>query len=161
MQDLITSTINTFDVRAQYPDSDAMNRLENYFKSGDLRAKASLSISANAKSIITKAVAKSLMYTDITAPGGNMYTCRRYAACIRDLEYYLRYATYAMLAGDPSILDERILNGLRETYNSLGVPIGGTVRSIQAMKEVTADLVGTEAGKEMGVYFDYICSGLS
>jgi allophycocyanin beta subunit len=161
MQDLITSTINTFDVRAQYPDSDAMNRLESYFKSGDLRAKASLAIGANAKSIITKAVAKSLMYTDITAPGGNMYTCRRYAACIRDLEYFLRYATYAMLAGDPSILEERILNGLRETYNSLGVPIGGTVRAVQAMKEVTADLVGTEAGKEMGVYFDYICSGLS
>lgn len=161
MQDLITSTINTFDVRAQYPDSDAMNRLENYFKSGDLRAKASLAIGANAKSIITKAVAKSLMYTDITAPGGNMYTCRRYAACIRDLEYFLRYATYAMLAGDPSILEERVLNGLRETYNSLGVPIGGTVRAVQAMKEVTADLVGTEAGKEMGVYFDYICSGLT
>lgn len=161
MQDLITSTINTFDVRAQYPDSEAMNKLENYFKTGNLRAKASLAISANAKSIITKAVAKSLMYTDITAPGGNMYTCRRYAACIRDLEYYLRYATYAMLAGDPSILDERILNGLRETYNSLGVPISGTVRAIQAMKEVTADLVGAEAGKEMGVYFDYICSGLS
>ena len=161
MQDLITSTINTFDVRAQYPDSDAMNRLEEYFRSGDLRAKASLAISSNAKSIITKAVAKSLMYTDITAPGGNMYTCRRYAACIRDLEYFLRYATYAMLAGDPSILEERILNGLRETYNSLGVPIGGTVRAVKAMKEVTADLVGTEAGKEMGVYFDYICSGLS
>lgn len=161
MQDAITSTINTFDVRGQYPDSEAMNKLEKYFQSGTLRAKACLAISANAKSIITKAVAKSLMYTDITAPGGNMYTCRRYAACIRDLEYYLRYATYAMLAGDSSILEERILNGLRETYNSLGVPIGGTIRAIQAMKEVTTDLVGTEAGKEMGVYFDYICSGLS
>jgi len=30
-----------------------------------------------------------------------------------------------MLAGDP-ILDERVLNGLKETYNSLGVPIGAT-----------------------------------
>ncbi|TAF31377.1 MAG: allophycocyanin subunit beta, partial [Oscillatoriales cyanobacterium] len=26
---------------------------------------------------------------------------------------------------------------------------------------VTAGLVGSDAGKEMGVYFDYICSGLS
>ena len=25
------------------------------------------------------------------------------------------------------------------------------------MKEVTAGLVGPDAGKEMGVYFDYIC----
>jgi allophycocyanin beta subunit len=89
-----------------------------------------------------------------------MYTTRRYAACIRDLDYYLRYATYAMLAGDTSILDERVLNGLKETYNSLGVPIGATVQSIQAMKEVTASLVGPDAGREMGVYFDYISSGL-
>ena len=46
-----------------------------------------------------------------------------------------------MLAGDTSILDERVLNGLKETYNSLGVPIGATVQAIQAMKEVVAGLV--------------------
>jgi len=28
------------------------------------------------------------------------------------------------------------------------------------VKEVTAGLVGPEAGKEMGVYFDYICPGV-
>jgi len=76
------------------------------------------------------------------------------------LDYYLRYATYAMLAGDTSILDERVLNGLKETYNSLGVPIGATVQSIQAMKEATAAIVGPDAGREMGVYLDYISSGL-
>ena len=66
-----------------------------------------------------------------------------------------------MLAGDPSILDERVLNGLKETYNSLGVPIGATIQAIQAMKEVTISVVGLDAGKEMGLYLDYICSGLS
>jgi allophycocyanin beta subunit len=41
------------------------------------------------------------------------------------------------------------------------VPIGATVQAIQAMKEVTAALVGADAGREMGVYFDFIASGLS
>lgn len=161
MQDAITALINSSDVQGRYLDTSGVEKLRAYFQSGELRARAAVTISANAAAIVTRAVAKSLMYTDITAPGGNMYTCRRYAACIRDLDYFLRYATYAMLAGDPSILDERILNGLRETYNSLGVPIGATIRSVQAMKEVTADMVGADAGKEMGVYFDYICAGLS
>jgi allophycocyanin beta subunit len=161
MQDAITALINTSDVQGKYLDDDGVERLKAYFQSGDLRSRAAIAISANASSLVTQAVAKSLMYTDITAPGGNMYTCRRYAACIRDLDYFLRYATYAMLAGDPSILDERILNGLRETYNSLGVPIGATIRAVQAMKEVTSDLIGAEAGKEMSVYFDYIAAGLS
>jgi len=161
MQDAITALINSSDVQGRYLDDAGVDKLRAYFQSGELRARAAVTISANASALITQAVAKSLMYTDITAPGGNMYTCRRYAACIRDLDYFLRYATYAMLAGNPSILDERILNGLRETYNSLGVPIGATIRAVQAMKEVTADMVGAEAGKEMGVYFDYICAGLS
>jgi allophycocyanin beta subunit len=161
MQDAITAVINAADVQGKYLDGSAIDKLKKYFGTGELRVRAAGTIAANAASIIKEAVAKALLYSDITRPGGNMYTTRRYAACIRDLDYYLRYATYAMLAGDPSILDERVLNGLKETYNSLGVPIGATVQAIQAMKEVTASLVGADAGREMAVYFDYICSGLS
>jgi allophycocyanin beta subunit len=161
MQDAITTLINSSDTQGKYLDDGSLERLQDYFRSGELRAKAAMTISANAATLVTRTTAKSLLYTDITAPGGNMYTCRRYAACVRDMDYFLRYATYAMLAGDPSILDERVLNGLRETYNSLGVPVGATVRAVQAMKEVTTDLVGAEAGKEMGIYFDHICTGLS
>jgi allophycocyanin beta subunit len=161
MQDAITAVINSSDVQGKYLDGASMEKLKAYFQTGELRFRAASAISANAAEIVKDAVAKSLLYSDITRPGGNMYTTRRYAACIRDLDYYLRYSTYAMLAGNPSILDERVLNGLKETYNSLGVPSGATVNAIQAMKEVTASLVGPDAGKEMGVYFDYICSGLS
>jgi allophycocyanin beta subunit len=154
MQDAITAAINAADVSGKYLDATAMGKLKAYFASGELRVRAAGSISANAAAIVKEAVAKSLLYSDVTRPGGNMYTTRRYAACIRDLDYFLRYATYAMLAGDPSILDERVLNGLKETYNSLGVPIATTVQAIQAMKEVTASVVGSDAGREMGVYFD-------
>lgn len=161
MQDAITSVINAADVQGKYLDNNSIEKLRSYFQTGELRVRAAASISSNAAGIIKEAVAKSLLYSDITRPGGNMYTTRRYAACIRDLDYYLRYATYGMLAGDPSILDERVLNGLKETYNSLGVPIGATIQSIQAMKEVTSSLIGPDAGQEMSIYFDYICSGLS
>ncbi|HEY9624182.1 MAG TPA: allophycocyanin subunit beta [Crinalium sp.] len=160
-QDAITAVINSSDVQGKYLDAAALEKLKVYFSTGELRVRAASTISSNASAIVKEAVAKSLLYSDITRPGGNMYTTRRYAACIRDLDYYLRYATYAMLAGDPSILDERVLNGLKETYNSLGVPIGATVQAIQAIKEVVASLVGADAGKEMGVYLDYISSGLS
>ncbi len=161
MQDAVTAVINSYDVQGKYLDGSAIEKLKGFFGSGELRVRAAGTIAANASTIVKDAAAKALLYTDLTRPGGNMYTTRRYAACIRDMDYYLRYATYAMLAGDPSILDERVLNGLKETYNSLGVPVGATIQAIQAMKEVTAALVGADAGKEMGVYFDYICSGLS
>nr|YP_009504659.1 allophycocyanin beta subunit [Cyanophora biloba]AWW13829.1 allophycocyanin beta subunit [Cyanophora biloba] len=160
MQDAITAVINAADVQGKYLDTASVEKLKSYFQTGELRVRAAATIAANSSAIIKEAVAKSLLYSDITRPGGNMYTCRRYAACIRDLDYYVRYATYAMLAGDTSILDERVLNGLKETYNSLGVPVGATIQAIQAAKEVTSGLVGPDAGREMGVYYDYISSGL-
>jgi allophycocyanin beta subunit len=161
MQDAITSVINSSDVQGKYLDAASLEKLKAYFATGELRVRASQAISANSATIVKEAVAKSLLYSDVTRPGGNMYTTRRYAACIRDLDYYLRYATYAMLAGDASILDERVLNGLKETYNSLGVPVVSTIQAIQAIKEVAASIVGSEAGKELGIYLDYISSGLS
>ncbi|MEL6939712.1 MAG: allophycocyanin subunit beta, partial [Cyanobacteria bacterium J06598_1] len=57
-----------------------------------------------------------------------------YAACLRDMDYYLRYSSYALVAGNNDVLMERVLQGLRETYNSLGVPIAPTVQGIQIMK---------------------------
>lgn len=162
MQDAITSVINTYDVQGKYFDGSAFEKLKAYYATGEIRVRAAGTISANAAQIIKEASAK-LFSTqpDLVRPGGNAYTTRRYAACVRDMDYFLRYATYAMLAGDPSILDERVLNGLKETYNSLGVPISSTVQGIQAMKEVTGSLVGSVASKEMAVYFDYLSSGLS
>jgi phycoerythrin beta chain len=66
--------------------------------------------------------------------GGNCYPNRRMAACLRDAEIILRYVTYALLAGDSSVLDDRCLNGLKETYSALGVPTTSTVRAVQIMK---------------------------
>ncbi len=161
MQDTITAAINPADDKGSYLEGEDLKKLEEYFQSGALRVKAAKQIGASFSSIISETVAKSLLYGDITCPGGNMYPTRRYAACLRDLGYFLRYATYAMLTADSSILDERVLNGLRDTYLSLGVPIEPTVGAITAMKEVVGQRVGTDAGREMNIYLDYIISGLS
>jgi phycobilisome core component len=99
-------------------------------------------INANAASIVKQAGAQ--LFEDIPElirPGGNAYTTRRYAACLRDMDYYLRYASYALVAGNMDVLDERVLQGLRETYNSLGVPIGPTVVGIQIMKGIVKEQI--------------------
>ena len=60
------------------------------------------------------------MILELLLPGGNAYTTRRLAACLRDMDYFLRYASYALVAGDSTILNERVLNGLDDTYKSPG-----------------------------------------
>jgi phycoerythrin beta chain len=39
-----------------------------------------------------------------------------------------------LLAGDASVLEDRCLNGLKETYAALGVPTTSTTRAVQIMK---------------------------
>jgi phycobilisome core component len=83
---------------------------------------------------------------------------------LRDMDYYLRYTSYALVAGDMDVLNERVLEGLRETYNSLGVPIGPTVRGIQIMKAVVQEQVaaaGVDAAAVIAQPFEYLCRQFS
>ena len=136
MRDTVTSLISNYDTAGRYLDRDALDSLQSYFTSGQARVKVAAMISANAAEIARES-GKQLFeeVPELLRPGGNAYTTRRYAACLRDMDYYLRYSSYALVAGNNDVLMERVLQGLRETYNSLGVPIAPTVQGIQIMKE--------------------------
>lgn len=159
MRDAVTTLIRTYDITGRYLDRDAIDDLKAYFASGEARVKAAAIVTANAADIVKQAgLALFEEVPELIRPGGNAYTTRRYAACLRDMDYYLRYASYAIVAADADVLDERVLNGLRETYNSLGVPSAPTVRGIQIMKDIAKSLVAA-AGVDDSVVdapFDYM-----
>nr|QCI06391.1 Allogcyanin beta 18 subunit [Dictyurus purpurascens] len=137
MKDAITDVLSKYDLTGKYLDNIAINKINNYFLTALQRLKAVETINSQAPKIIKEAANR--LYTEqpeLLRPGGNSYTTRRYAACLRDIEYYLRYASYALIAGNNNILDERVLDGLKETYNSLNVPIAPTVRSIKILEEI-------------------------
>lgn len=165
MRDAVTTLIKNYDVTGRYFDRNAIDSLKSYFESGTARIQAAAAINANAAAIVKQAGAKLFeQLPELIRPGGNAYTTRRFAACLRDMDYYLRYATYALVAGNMNVLDERVLQGLRETYNSLGVPIGSTVQGIQIMKDLVKEQVAV-AGITNAAFvdepFDYIIRELS
>jgi phycobilisome core component len=146
MRDAVTSVIKSYDVTGRYLDRDAIDSMKAYFQTGAARVRAVELINSDAAAIVRMAgTALFEENPELIRPGGNAYTTRRYAACLRDMDYYLRYATYSMVAGDVDVLNERVLEGLREVYNSLSVPIGPTVRGIQIMKDIIKARVA-EAG---------------
>ena len=161
MQDAITAVINSYDVQGKYLDSSAMEKLKAFFATGELRVRAAATIAANASTIVKDAAAKALLYSDLTRPGGNMYTTRRYAACIRDMDYYLRLITYGIVAGDVTPIEEIGLVGVREMYNSLGTPIPAVAESIRQMKLVAMGLLSPEDAAEAGYYFDFVVGAMS
>ncbi|OKH19543.1 allophycocyanin subunit beta [[Limnothrix rosea] IAM M-220] len=146
MQDAVTSLIRNYDTTGRYFDRNAIDYLKSYFDTGADRVKTALVVNSNSADIV-KFAANQLFEAvpELLLAGGNAYTTRRYSACLRDMDYYLRYGTYAIIAGNSDVLNERVLQGLRETYNSLSVPIGPTVRGIQFLKEAIKS-AAAEAG---------------
>ncbi|WP_404790744.1 C-phycoerythrin subunit beta [Altericista sp. CCNU0014] len=118
---------------------DDINTLKAFIATGNRRLDAVNSISSNASCMVSDAVAGMICENQsLVQAGGNCYPNRRMAACLRDAEIILRCVTYALLAGDPSSLDTRCLDGLKETYTALGVPSTSIVRALQIMKAQAA-----------------------
>ncbi|UKO98088.1 allophycocyanin subunit beta [Nostoc sp. UHCC 0870] len=165
MRDAVTTLIKNYDVTGRYFDRNAIDSLKSYFESGTARVQAAAAINSNAAALVKQAGAKLFEeLPELIRPGGNAYTTRRYAACLRDMDYYLRYATYALVAGNTNVLDERVLQGLRETYNSLSVPIAPTVRGVQILKDLVKEQVaaaGVTSTAFVDEPFDHITRELS
>ncbi|PSB06809.1 allophycocyanin subunit beta [Pleurocapsa sp. CCALA 161] len=145
MRDAVTNLIRNYDIAGRYLDRNAIDSLKDFFASGNARVAVATMVSGNAATIVKDAGLKLFEEVpELISPGGNAYTTRRYSACLRDMDYYLRYASYALVAGSMDVLDERVLQGLRETYNSLGVPIGPTVVGIQIMKDMLKEMAASQ-----------------
>ncbi len=165
MRDAVTSLIKNYDNTGRYLDRDALSTLKSFFDTGVMRVQAAAVINANAASIVKQAGSRLFEEVpELIRPGGNAYTTRRYAACLRDMDYYLRYASYALVAANTDVLDERVLEGLRETYNSLGVPVGPTVMGIQIMKDIVKAQMAASGIEDVSFVdqpFDYMTRELA
>jgi phycocyanin beta chain len=151
MLDAFAKVVSQADSRGEFLSSDQLDALNNIVRDGSKRLDTVNRITSNASSIVANA-ARSLFeeQPQLIQPGGNAYTHRRMAACLRDMEIILRYVTYAALAGDSSVLDDRCLNGLRETYQALGVPGGSVASGVQKMKEAAVKIVNDPSGITQG-----------
>ncbi len=172
MLDAFAKVVSQADSKGEFLSTEQLDALTNMVKEGNKRMDTVNRITSNASTIVTDA-ARALFeeQPQLISPGGNAYTNRRMAACLRDMEIILRYVTYAMLAGDSSVLDDRCLNGLRETYQALGVPGGSVAAGVQKMKEAAISLANDPNGitkgdcsnlmSELASYFDRASSAVA
>ncbi|MEM6448393.1 MAG: bleomycin hydrolase [Cyanobacteria bacterium P01_D01_bin.123] len=135
MLDAFSRAVAEADTKGGFVGGDELGALRSFIAAGNKRLDAVNAIASNASCIVTDSIAGIVCENPgLVASGGGVYTNRKMAACLRDAEIVLRYVTYALLTGDGSVLDDRCLNGLKETYAALGVPTNNTVRAINIMK---------------------------
>ncbi|MBD2464923.1 phycocyanin subunit beta [Oscillatoria sp. FACHB-1407] len=151
MLDAFTKVVSQADTRGAYVSDAEIDALKKLVSDGSKRMDVVNRITGNASTIVANA-ARALFeeQPQLIQPGGNAYTNRRMAACLRDMEIILRYVTYAIFAGDASVLNDRCLNGLRETYLALGVPGGSVATGVQKMKEAAIAIANDPNGVTRG-----------
>jgi phycocyanin beta chain len=136
MFDAFTRVVSQADARGEFLTAPQLDALSSMVSESNKRMDTVNRITSNSSAIVTNA-ARSLFaeQPQLIAPGGNAYTSRRMAACLRDMEIILRYVTYAIFTGDASVLEDRCLNGLRETYLALGTPGASVAVGVNKMKD--------------------------
>jgi allophycocyanin-B len=159
---VVSQLILQADDDLRYPSTGELNTIKEFLRTGEQRMRIAATLAENEKKIVTEA-SKQLWQKrpDFIAPGGNAYGERQRALCLRDYGWYLRLITYGVLAGDKEPIEKIGLIGVREMYNSLGVPVPGMVESIRCLKTAALNLMSAEDAAEASPYFDYIIQSMS
>lgn len=159
---VISQVILKADDELRYPSSGELKSIKEYFQTGQVRMRIATTLAENEKKIVQEAT-KQLWQKrpDFISPGGNAYGERQRALCIRDYGWYLRLISYGILAGDKDPIEKIGLIGVREMYNSLGVPVPGMVEAINCLKKASLDLLSAEDAIQAAPYFDYIIQAMS
>lgn len=159
---VVSQVILQADDELRYPSTGELRSISDFFKTGEQRVRIATTLSESEKKIVEEA-SKNLWRKrpDFISPGGNAYGQRERALCLRDYGWYLRLITYGILAGDKEPIEKIGLIGVREMYNSLGVPVPGMVDAIRCLKDASLALLNEGDAKEAAPYFDFIIQSMS
>lgn len=159
---VVSQVILKADDELRYPSSGELEGIKKFLKTGAQRVRIAETLAASEKKIVDKASKEIFrLHPEYRSPGGNAYGQKQYNQCIRDFGWYLRLVTYGILAGDKEPIEMTGLIGVREMYNSLGVPVPGMIDSIRCLKNAAVDLLSKEDADEATPYFDYIIQSMS
>jgi allophycocyanin-B len=159
---VVSQVILNADDELRYPSSGELKSIKEFLQTGEQRMRIASTLAENEKKIVQEASRQLWRKRpDFIAPGGNAYGDRQRALCLRDYGWYLRLITYGVLAGDKEPIEKIGLIGVREMYNSLGVPVPGMVESIRCLKQASLALLSDEDAAETAPYFDYIIQSMS
>lgn len=159
---LVKQIIINADNELRYPSIGELQSIQTYLQTGENRIKISCILRDKEQEIIQKA-SKTIfqIHPEYIAPGGNAEGARKRSLCLRDYGWYLRLITYGILSGDKSSIEKIGIIGVREMYNSLGVPILGMIDAIECLKSASLEILDTEDQEIVSPYFNFLIQGMS
>lgn len=159
---LVSQIIIDADNELRYPSIGELKNLQDYFSTTQERILIS-QIIRDEEQVIIQVASKQIfqIHPEYIAPGGNAEGARKRSLCLRDYGWYLRLVTYGIISGDPRSIERIGLIGVKEMYNSLGVPMLGMIDSIECLRESSLKVLNDKQSEIASPYFDFIIQGMS
>nr|YP_009394456.1 allophycocyanin gamma subunit [Vertebrata thuyoides]ARW63018.1 allophycocyanin gamma subunit [Vertebrata thuyoides] len=159
---IVTKVITDADNELRYPSIGELSILKSYFSNVDERLNIVCILRDNQQSII-KLASKAIfqIHPEYIAPGGNAEGARKRSLCLRDYGWYLRLITYSVLSGEKESIEQLGIIGVKEMYNSLGVPILGMIDAIDCLKKASLEFLSESESSIVVPYFNFIIQGMS
>lgn len=159
---VVSQVVLQADDELRYPSAGELQSIAEFFKSGEVRVQIANTLGSNEKRIVEQASRQLWQKRpDFIAPGGNASGSRERALCLRDYGWYMRLITYGLVSGDKEPIESIGLIGVREMYNSLGVPVPGMAEAIRCLKAASLALLSDDEAAVAAPYFDYIVQAMS
>lgn len=158
---LVSQIIVDADNELRYPTISELQYIIDYFNTSDDRISICRQLRDKEQEIVqiaSKAIFQ--IHPEYIAPGGNAEGARRRSLCLRDYGWYLRLVTYGILSGDKESIEKIGLIGVKEMYNSLGVPVLGMIDAIACLKNASVEFLSKDQMAIASPYFDYIIQGM-
>ena len=159
---VVSQVLERADEELRYPTIAELQSVQSFLATGAQRVRIATILAESEDKIVKKATEELFkIHPEYVSPGGNAYGQRQRNQCVRDFTWYVRLTTYGVLAGDKDPIEKIGIIGVREMYNSLGVPLVGMADGIRCLKNAAIALLSKEDAATAEPYFDYIIQAMS
>jgi allophycocyanin-B len=151
---IVAKAIAQSDEANRFLSSAELSKVEEFFRTANARLSAAQKLEANQQAIVDEGSKR--FWSQCPDTPSNRGNAQKTALCQRDQGWYIRLVSYCMLAGNSKPLEDIGLDGMRDMYISLEVPLGNLKVAMRCIKDVAMSKLTPEEGALAAPYFDQL-----
>ncbi len=151
---IVAKVVAQSDRANRFLSDSELTQLQDFFNNGTLRIKVSQTLATNQQKIVDEGSKR--FWAGCPNTPSNSGNAQKTALCQRDQGWYIRLVSYCVLAGNSKPLEDIGLDGMRDMYVSLGVPLANLKLAMRCIKEVAMGILTSEEGALAEPYFDLL-----
>lgn len=151
---IVAKTIAQSDRADRFLGSTELTQLQDFFNNSSARISAAQKLAANQQKIVDEGSKQ--FWSQCPNTPSNSGDKQKTALCQRDQGWYIRLVSYCVLAGNSKPLEDIGLDGMRDMYVSLNVPLTNLKTAMRCLKQSATGVLSSEEASLAGPYFDQL-----